>query len=93
MCEGAGVWKNKRKLTALRLGLLLCALPHGEKPIKRRPSQAPTVPYKRPQRKPHDHYTTVTRPFHDRYMTVTRPLHLQSTQALDILAFWEGVKC
>ena len=67
MCEGAGVWKNKRKLTALRLGLLLCALPHGEKPIKRRPSQAPTVPYKRPQRKPHDHYTTVTRPFHDRY--------------------------
>ena len=27
------------------------------------------------------------------WLTVTRPLHLQSTQALDILGFWEGVKC
>ena len=36
----------------------------------------------------------------DRYSTVTRPLHVRyvhyspsNTQALDILAFWGGVKC
>ena len=36
-----------------------------------------------------DRYSTVTRPLLDRYVRYTP----RNMQALDILGFWEGVKC